>query len=220
VSGERVTGVAGATVPFEALVERAAGLAAPGTRRLLGICGPPGAGKSTLAERLVAALGDRAVLVGMDGFHLAQRELVRLGRAERKGAPDTFDAAGYVDLLRRLRRTGPDTADAETVYAPEFRRDIEEPVACAVPVPPEVPLVVTEGNYLLLPDDPWPKARAALDDVWYLAPDEDLRLRRLIDRHRRYGRSPEEARRRALRFDQANADLIAATAGRADLVLR
>ncbi|WP_137816233.1 nucleoside/nucleotide kinase family protein [Gandjariella thermophila] len=208
------------TVPFEALVERAAALAVPGTRRLLGICGPPGAGKSTLAERLVAALGDRAVLVAMDGFHLAQRELVRLGRAERKGAPDTFDAAGYVDLLHRLRRNGPGAPDAETVYAPEFRREIEEPVACAVPVPPEVPLVVTEGNYLLLPDPPWPKARAALDEVWFLAPDEDQRVRRLVDRHRRYGRTLEEARLRALRFDQANADLIAATADRADLVLR
>jgi pantothenate kinase len=220
VSGELVNGVAGTAVPFDGLVERAAALAVPGVRRLLGICGPPGAGKSTLAERLVAALGERAVLVGMDGFHLAQRELVRLGRADRKGAPDTFDAAGYVDLLRRLRRNGPGSAGAQTVYAPEFRREIEEPVACAVPVSPEVPLVVTEGNYLLLTDPPWPNARAALDEVWYLAPDEDVRVRRLVARHLRYGRTPEEARHRALSFDQANADLIAGTAARADLVLR
>ena len=103
---------------FDDLVARAERLAATGRRSLLGICGAPGAGKSTLAARIVEALGDRAVLVGMDGFHLAQRELNRLGRAERKGAPDTFDASGYVALLDRLRRHGPDT-----VYAPEFRRD-------------------------------------------------------------------------------------------------
>src|SRR3954471_6465789 len=144
------------------LASRAQALAVMGSRRLLGICGAPGAGKSTLAERLVAALGDRAVLVGMDGFHLAQRELRRLGREQRKGAPDTFDAAGYVDLIRRLRCNGPDQVDAETVYAPEFRRELEEPIACAVPVAPEVPLVVTEGNYLLLPDHPWSTLRGLL----------------------------------------------------------
>jgi len=212
--------VAVLTERFDALVARAAALTVPGRRRLLGICGPPGAGKSTLAERLVEALGERAVLVGMDGFHLAQRELRRLGRLERKGAPDTFDAAGYVDLLLRLRRNGPDAAGAETVYAPEFRREIEEPVACAVPVPPEIPLVVTEGNYLLLPEQPWSKARAALDEVWFLAPNEEERVRRLVDRHLRYGLSPEQARHRALSFDQANAELISATATGADLVLR
>src|SRR5918912_3000527 len=109
------------------LIARARELAARG-RRVLGITGPPGAGKSSLAARVVAALGpDVARLVGMDGFHLAQAELERLGRADRKGAPDTFDAAGYVALLRRLRHAGPDV-----VYAPEFRREIEEPINAAV----------------------------------------------------------------------------------------
>ncbi|KAA2248443.1 nucleoside/nucleotide kinase family protein [Solihabitans fulvus] len=191
---ERVTSVA-----FAELVRRAERLAAQGERRLLGICGAPGAGKSTLAARLVGALPGRAALVGMDGFHLAQRELARLGRADRKGAEDTFDAAGYLELLLRLRRN-----DSGVVYAPEFRREIEEPIACAVPVPPEVPLVVTEGNYLLH----WPRVRAALDEVWFLAPDEELRLRRLVDRHRRYGRTAEQARERALGSDQVNAELV------------
>ena len=202
------------------LIHRGQTLVTMGSRRLLGICGAPGSGKSTLAEQLVAALGDRAVLVGMDGFHLSQRELRRLGREHRKGAPDTFDAAGYVDLIRRLRRNGPDQPDAETVYAPEFRREIEEPVACAVPVSPEVPLVVTEGNYLLLPDHPWSALRALLDEVWFLAPDESVRLDRLVERHRRYGRSDAEARDRAYGSDQANAVRILATADRADLVFR
>lgn len=205
---------------LDQLISRAQALAATGSRRLLGICGAPGAGKSTLAERVVTALGDGAVLVGMDGFHLSQRELRRLGREQRKGAADTFDAAGYVDLIRRLRRNGPDQPDAETVYAPEFRRDIEEPIACAVPVPPEVPLVVTEGNYLLLSDHPWSALRALLDEVWFLAPDESARIARLVERHRRYGRSYVEAHDRAYGSDQVNAVRILATAGHADLVLR
>lgn len=199
---------------FDDLVARAERLAVTGRRSLLGICGAPGAGKSTLAARIVDALGDRAVLVGMDGFHLAQRELIRLGRAERKGAPDTFDAAGYVDLLDRLRRHGPDT-----VYAPEFRREIEEPIACAVPVFRETPLVVTEGNYLLLTDNPWGRVRPLLDEAWFLAPAESVRLARLVARHEAFGRSPEQARGRALGSDQANAVRVDATSGRADLII-
>jgi pantothenate kinase len=200
---------------FDELLERAGLLAVPGERHLLGICGPPGAGKSTLAARLVRALGERAVYVGMDGFHLAQVELARLGRTERKGAPDTFDAAGYADLLGRLR-----AHDDEVVYAPEFRREIEEPIACAVPIAPEVPLVVTEGNYLLLPDQPWSRVRPLLDEVWFLAPDEELRRRWLIDRHRAYGRTLEAARERTLGSDQANAERVNTTAHSADLVLQ
>ena len=103
----------------------------------------------------------------MDGFHLAGAELVRLGRQNRKGAPDTFDAAGFTALLRRLR-----APDGEVVYAPEFRREIEEPIAGALAVAPDVPLVVTEGNYLLLGDGPWGPVRGLLDEAWYvMAPD-------------------------------------------------
>src|SRR3954466_4055557 len=133
------------------LVARARALIVPGQRRILGIAGPPGGGKSTVARTVVAAL-DGARLVPMDGFHLAQAELVRLGRRDRMGAPDTFDSAGYAALLQRLR------GDEAVVYAPEFRREIEEPIAGAIPVPREVPLVVTEGNYLLL----WPQIKPLL----------------------------------------------------------
>jgi len=200
---------------FADLAHRASALATPGRRRLLGICGAPGAGKSTLAVRLASTLGEAAVVVGMDGFHLAQRELDRLGRAERKGAPDTFDAAGYLDLLSRLRRNS-----GEVIYAPEFRRELEEPIACAVPVPPDVPLVITEGNYLLLPDHPWCGVQEVLDEVWFLAPEERIRVDRLIARHQACGRTREQAVQRALGSDQANADRIAATAERADLIIR
>jgi pantothenate kinase len=198
---------------FEELLTRASRLMER-DRALLGICGAPAAGKSTLAERLVAALGPASVHIGMDGFHLAQVELRRLDRTERKGAPDTFDATGYVNLLGRLRER-PD----EVVYAPGFRRDLEEPVAGAVPVPPSVRLVVTEGNYLLLRDPPWDRVRPLLDEVWFLAPAEDARRQWLIDRHRAFGRTLEQARERTFGSDERNAVLINATRAAADLVV-
>lgn len=197
------------------LVERARGLAGRGRRSILGIAGPPGSGKSTVAAELTGALQPHAVLVPMDGFHLADAELHRLGRHERKGAVDTFDGHGYLALLRRLRTCGP-----ATVYAPEFRREIEEPVAGAVPVPPSVPLVITEGNYLLVDDEPWAQVKALLDEVWYLDVDEPERLRRLIGRHMAYGRDEQLAQARALGSDQRNAELIVATRERADLLVR
>ncbi|MEU9122406.1 nucleoside/nucleotide kinase family protein [Streptomyces sp. NPDC048506] len=194
---------------------RLAATATPTRRRLLGITGPPGAGKSTLAAHLVAELAGRATLVPMDGFHLAEAELRRLGRADRKGAPDTFDPAGYAALLARLRSPEPDTA----VYAPTFDRRIEEPVAGSIPVAPHVPLVVTEGNYLLLDSAPWSRIRGLLDEVWYVDLDAPERVRRLVDRHVRFGRPRAEAERFVLTSDEANARVVAATRDRADLVI-
>jgi pantothenate kinase len=188
--------------------------AAHGRRFVLGLVGPPGGGKSTLSDALAEALGDAARVVGMDGFHLAQEELRRLGREDRKGAPDTFDATGYVALLRRLR----DPAE-EVVYAPRFRRDLEEPIGSAVPVPREVALVVTEGNYLLLDDGPWALVRGLLDAAWYVATPDAVRVERLIARHVAHGRTPEAARAWVLRSDERNAALVAATRDRADAVV-
>jgi pantothenate kinase len=206
--------VAAGVTPFAELVAAARRLAGTGGRRILGITGAPAAGKSTLSRKLVAALDGLAVEVGMDGFHLAQRELARLGRTERKGAPDTFDALGYVALLERLRAAGPDV-----VYAPEFRRDLEEPIGSAIPVPPDVPLVVTEGNYLLLATGPWRHVRPLLDEVWFLAPPEDDRVAWLVARHEAFGRTHEQALARAYGSDMANAVLVSETMRRADRVL-
>ncbi|WBB92634.1 nucleoside/nucleotide kinase family protein [Verrucosispora sp. WMMC514] len=199
----------------EALLERARRLADAGPRQLLGVTGAPGAGKSTLAAQVVEAVGPAARLVPMDGFHLAQDELRRLGRELRKGSIDTFDANGYVSLLRRLRRKEP-----TSVWAPQFRRELEEPIAGAIEVPPEVRLVVTEGNYLLIPNWPWDEVRALLHEAWFLDLDADLRRRRLVARHMAYGRSEQDARAWALGSDEANAVLVAGTADRADLVVR
>ena len=184
-------------------------------RRLLGIAGAPGSGKSTLAAALADALGPKlAIVVPMDGFHLAQAELERLGRAGRKGAPDTFDASGFVALLARLRE-----AAEPATYAPQFRREIEEPVAGAIPVPREVPLVIVEGNYLLVDRGPWAGVRGLLDECWFVEADEAVRMERLVARHRAFGRTEEDARAFAHGSDQANAEVIAATRGRADVVV-
>jgi len=198
-------------LPAEAL-QRARALLARGGRQLLGLAGPPGAGKSTVSALLLAELGDQAQVVPMDGFHLAQAELERLGRAGRKGAPDTFDAAGFVSLLQRLRHPQP----GETVYAPEFRREIEEPIAGALAVPPDLPLLIVEGNYLLLDSGHWAGVRPLLDECWHIAVPQEQRLAQLIARHQRHGRSAEDARAWALGNDEPNARLVEAVAGRAD----
>lgn len=194
---------------------RVQALLAGGVRRLLGIVGPPGAGKSTLAQVLHRGFPSVSQVVPMDGFHLAQVELERLGRAERKGAPDTFDALGFVALLQRLRVPRP----GEVVYAPAFRREIEEPVAGAIAVQPDTQLVIVEGNYLLLDDGPWAGVAACLDEVWYVEVDDDLRRERLVQRHQRFGRSAEAARAWVLSTDEPNAVRIAATRARAQWVL-
>jgi pantothenate kinase len=197
-----------------ALLARARLLAAVGGRRILGITGAPGSGKSTLGAELVEALGGDAVLVPMDGFHLADDELIRLGRRQRKGAIDTFDAGGYLSLMRRLR-----AADEPVVYAPLFRREIEDAIAGSIPVAAEVPLVITEGNYLLAADPPWSEVASLLDEIWYVEPAEHVRRQRLVERHIAYGRDRAAAEAHEADSDQPNAELIATTRERADLVI-
>jgi pantothenate kinase len=204
---------------FDDLVLRARALPRGGRRAILGIAGSPGAGKSTLAEHLVRELNGTGAPwvahVPMDGFHLADAELERLGRRDRKGAPDTFDAAGYAALLGRLRE---ETYD-DVVYAPGFERVLEQPLAGAIPVPPTARLVITEGNYLLLTTGAWSRVRPLLDEAWFCEVPERERVRRLVARHEEFGKTHEEAAAWVSRSDERNADLVATTRGRADLVV-
>jgi len=191
------------------LVPRARGRCG-GPRQLLGITGPPGAGKSRLAARLVGELpAGSAALLGMDGFHIGDAELRRRGLRERKGAPETFDRAGFRCLLRRLR------TESGTVYVPVFDRAREDSTAAAVGIEPTVGLVVVEGNYLLH----WPEVRALLDEVWYLDPPADRRRAALVDRHVAHGKAAEQAREWVAGSDELNALIVAADRDAADEVL-
>ncbi|MEW1983684.1 nucleoside/nucleotide kinase family protein [Pseudarthrobacter oxydans] len=178
-----------------------------GRRILLGIAGAPGAGKSTFAAWLQQQFGPgQAAVVPMDGFHLGNTIIEGTPLRQRKGAIDTFDAGGYLSLLRRLVRR-----DEAVVYAPEFRRTLDEPVAASIAIPAEVPLVITEGNYLLFEQEPWKDIRAQLDEVWFVDVPPALRLNRLVERHISFGMERAAAEAWAAGPDQANAVLIEAT---------
>jgi pantothenate kinase len=186
----------------------------PDRRIVVGIAGAPGAGKSTLAEQLVEALYPSAVLLAMDGFHLPQARLIELGRRDRMGAPDTFDVEHFRAILAAIRRGF--GVSGHTVLVPGFDRGIEEPIPDAIGIDPSFPCVVVEGNYLLLDSGGWERTAPLLDLTFYIDLARDVRLGRLIARHERFGKSPQAARAWALGPDETNAQLIEATAARAD----
>ncbi|MCL2514348.1 MAG: nucleoside/nucleotide kinase family protein [Microbacteriaceae bacterium] len=212
------------TALLDGLIDRVLGLMAGRPRVVIGIAAPPGAGKSTLAEALAVALQsggprpalarDEVAVVPMDGFHLADVTLDALGRRGRKGALDTFDGDGYVAALRRIRAAGP-----RPIHLPGFERELEQPIAAAITVAPAARVVITEGNYLLMDAEPWDEVAGLLDESWYLDVDDEVRRARLVARHVRFGKSPGEARAWVDGVDEPNAALIAATRGRASLVI-
>ena len=208
---------------LDALVDRMLALAeaqASAGRGILGIVGAPGAGKSTLAAELVKEAGQRGrghevAVLPMDGFHLADAALTRLGRLDRKGAIDTFDGYGLLGLLRRIL----DERD-HTVYAPAFERDLEQPIAGSIPIEPAARIVIVEGNYLLDEEEPWRSIRSLLDEAWFVEAPDDVRLPRLIARHEQFGKSPVDARAWVARVDEQNARRITACRDNADLIVR
>lgn len=188
-------------------------------RAILGIAGAPGAGKTTLAEAIVARVAEKqghafVAHVPMDGFHLADVQLDRLGLLDRKGAPETFDAPGYAALLRRLR-----SETTWPIYAPGFERTLEQPIAGAMVVPPTARLIVTEGNYLLLGRPEWRAVRKALDSVWWVETDDAVRIQRLTARHVHFGKEPGAAAAWVTDVDEANSALLRATSDPADRVV-
>lgn len=186
------------------------------TRYLLGVAGAPGAGKSTWAaaeQRRLVTAGTATAVLPMDGFHLPQAELVRLGRRDRMGAPDTFDVDRFVAMIERLRQPG-------VITAPGFDRTIEEPIPDAIEIGADIRVVIVEGNYLLHDRDGWERVRPLLDRVIFLAPDDAVRRKRLIARHVEFGKTAASATAWVERTDEPNAALVAATAHRADEVVR
>ena len=184
-------------------------------RIIIGLVGKPGAGKSTLSSYLLKKLPkETTALVPMDGFHLSNAQLNKLGRIDRKGAPDTFDSHGYVDLLRRIK-----TDTSNDIYFPIFHRDIEESIAAEGVIHPHTSLILTEGNYLLLESDGWSQVAETLTESWFLDVDNDRRMARLVARHIKYGKSPEAAHDWANGTDERNAQLIERTRVNSDVII-
>ena len=185
--------------------------------RLLGITGPPGAGKSTVCGLVARGLDERGIevagIVPMDGFHLSNAVLHALGRADRKGAPDTFDVDGYCEILRRVRRA------EGTVFAPEYRRDMHEPIAASAAIAPRG-IVLTEGNYLGVDLPRWRDVRGLLDQLVFIDTDRTELVRRLVARHKQHGRRSDEAAHWVRTVDSDNIDLVCATRSRADFTVR
>ena len=201
---------------LEAALERVVHLTKNSDGRvLIGLIGKPGAGKSTLSSYLIKNLPkETTALVPMDGYHLSNAQLKILGRTDRKGAPDTFDANGYVELLKRIKSNMNDE-----IYFPIFHREIEESIAAEGVVHPETTLVLTEGNYLLVESDGWAGVADSLTESWFVDVDNDKRMARLVARHVKYGKSPEDAHAWANGTDQRNAELIETTRMKADVVV-
>jgi len=196
------------------LAARARALMASGQRVVLGIVGPPGVGKSTLAQALVREIGERAAYLPMDGFHLPQARLRALGTRDRMGAPETFDAGAFATLVEAVV-----ASPGRSLTAPGFDRTVEEPVLDGVRIGAAARLVVTEGNYLLLPGDDWERARARMAAVWQLRLAEEVRRERLLARHIAFGKSPAQALEWMTRVDEPNARLVQSYAARADLII-
>jgi pantothenate kinase len=196
-----------------ALTDRVRRLLEQRQRIVIGLAGEPGVGKSTLSSALIDHADVSAAVIPFDGFHLATTELERLGRTDRQGAIDTFDITGYRDLLRRLT-----SEPARRLYAPGFSREIGEPIARAITVDPSTRLIITEGNYLLVPEAGI--ERRFFDEVWYVELNAAMRRQRLIARHIRYGKDPDEAIRWADGSDEDNARIIRPSRHLADVIVR
>lgn len=185
-------------------------------RQLVAVVGAPGAGKSTLAEAVVEHLkrSERKVqLVPMDGFHLDNGLLMARGLLARKGAPQTFDAAGFLSIVKRL-------VDGEEVIAPTFDRVRDLSIAGAVEVPTDVELLVLEGNYLLLDQPIWRELKQYWDLCVFLdVPIQELE-RRLIQRWLDHGLDQHAAEARARGNDLVNAQLVCEHSLQADVTIQ
>jgi pantothenate kinase len=202
---------------LDEVVDRAESLmtSMSGQRKIIGLIGKPGAGKSTLSAQLIEKLGDQAAILNMDGYHFSNLALRELGRADRKGAPDTFDALGFTEILKRVKHE----VD-QNIYFPVFDRSIEESIAAQGVITPEIKLVITEGNYLLHNDNNWGGVKKFLDESWFIEVDDQIRIERLVNRHHKFGKSKADAHSWATGSDENNAQVVARTRELADVIIK
>lgn len=202
-----------------ALAGHAIAIASQHNRRVIfGIAGGPGSGKSTMAAKLIGIL-DQAVpgaaaRVPMDGFHLPHADLVARGWEAEKGAPHTFDGAGFVRFLHQIK------AAREPVSVPSYSRRTEDIVPDAFTIAGNVPILVVEGNYLLLSSPPWHRVRPLLDYAVYLNVPREKVKARLLKRHAEHGLfTPDRIRGHVDNVDMANFDHVARSRAQADLIV-
>jgi pantothenate kinase len=190
----------------------------PTRRVVIAIAGAPASGKSTLAERLVSRLNEAeagsAALLPMDGYHYDDRVLIARGLRARKGAPETFDVLGLLRMLERLKRN-----EEDEIAVPVFDRDLEISRAAARVIPSAVRVLVVEGNYLLLDEQPWSRLHAMFDLTVMVDASEDLLRRRLVERWRGYGLTPAEIEAKVEGNDLPNGRKVISNSRPADLVL-
>ena len=196
----------------ETLVQRIKTLSGQ-DRKLIAIAGAPGSGKSTLAEDLAHKLGPTAAVMPMDGFHLDNDTLHAMELFHRKGAPETFDADGFVALIKRLRGD-------DTVPYPTFDRDADRTVPDGGQINETTRIVLVEGNYLLLNQFPWDSLAGLFDMTVRLVVNHETLAARLITRWIDHGLSPENARDRALGNDMVNVRYVDAHSFDPDYVIR
>ena len=202
---------------LDEVVDRAESLmtSMSGQRKIVGLIGKPGAGKSTLSAQLIEQLGDQAAILNMDGYHFSNLALRKLGRADRKGAPDTFDALGFTEILKRVKHE----VD-QNIYFPVFDRSIEESISAQGVITPEIKLVITEGNYLLHNENNWGGVKKLLDESWFIEVDDQIRIERLVNRHHKFGKSKADAHSWATGSDENNAQVVARTRELADVIIK
>lgn len=204
------------TMTIEDIAGEVLARAGDAKRFLIAIAGPPGAGKSTMADHIADALragGETAAVLPMDGFHMDNAILIERGQLARKGIPETFDVRGFLDIIRAVR-----LADQE-VLVPVFDRSRELAIASARPISTDHRFIIVEGNYLLFSLGKWAELEGVFDYSIMLAPPIEVLEERLWARWRGYKLSEEESARKVYENDLPNGRLILGNRRRADVTL-